>query len=469
MASWLPSEAYDATQRLLDLPEPPDAIFCASDVMAIGAMLAIQEAGLRIPDDVAVVGFDDSDYASLVTPGLTSIGQNRIGLGAASVEAMLRMLDQPEAPPSYSVLPVELVVRESTVQEHSPDKRAQSPAAQAKARRDDRGAGENGADERRLTVAEVFRRLGEPETGPPGSPESGPAGHRQLWLPEERRLLGFALETTPGQGQDFRHAFFDELFYNLRSSAYALSADLLIFTNAHTSGGSHSPPYLDLCRRYSADGVIVAALPREIPEVTELFDSGFPCVALDIDLLRTRVAFVMSDNVDGGAAVVRHLVESGRRRIAFIGGRGNDRPSTDRHFGYQSELEQLGIEWRDEYVAMADWLPDRAYEVTERLLALREPPDAIFAVSDLMAISAMAAVYDSGRRVPDDVAIVGFDDIDLSRLVTPSLTTVRQDQAGLADTATKAMMRLLEHPDEPPMGAVLPVELVVRESSGGRN
>ena len=80
MASWLPSEAYDATQRLLDLPEPPDAIFCASDVMAIAAMAAIEDAGLRVPDDVAVVGFDDIEYARMVEPSLTTVRQNQNAL-----------------------------------------------------------------------------------------------------------------------------------------------------------------------------------------------------------------------------------------------------------------------------------------------------------------------------------------------------------------------------------------------------
>src|SRR5450830_1638959 len=80
MANWLPSRAFEATQAFLALPEPPDAVFCASDVMAIGAMAAVEAAGLKIPDDVAVVGFDDIDYARLVAPSLTTVRQSQDAL-----------------------------------------------------------------------------------------------------------------------------------------------------------------------------------------------------------------------------------------------------------------------------------------------------------------------------------------------------------------------------------------------------
>ena len=114
MASWYPRRAFEATQKFLALPEPPDAIFCASDLMAIGAMAAVEDAGLRIPDDVAVVGFDDLDYASLIKPSLTTIRQNQEELVSELVTAILRLLDHPEEPPVVSVVPIELVVRESS-------------------------------------------------------------------------------------------------------------------------------------------------------------------------------------------------------------------------------------------------------------------------------------------------------------------------------------------------------------------
>ena len=465
LGGWLHQQAHALTHQLLALAEPPDAIFCASDVMAIGAMLAIEEAGLRIPEDVALVGFDDSDYATMTVPSLTSVRQDRVGLGAAAVEAMLRVLDHPDSSPPSSVLPVELVVRESSARDlatganaslKTPGERAEQAAIPSRL-----GIEESA---QRLSAAAVYRLLGRTPDSPPKRPDEPPANVlRQEWRPEKRRLVALAIDTAPDQS--FRHAFFDELFYRIRARAYARGIDLLVITGVGTTPGAPFPPFLELCERYRADGLVVVSLPLEEPPVAALAASDFPCVTLDVDLLSDQIAFVMSDNVGGAVMVTHHLIETGRRRIAFIGGRGNERPTVDRHFGYQSELARWGLPHPEEYVAMANWLPRRAYEATQRFLALPEPPDAVFCASDVMAIGAMAAIAEAGLRIPEDVAVVGFDDIDYSRLVTPALTTVRQSQAKLAKGLIEAMINLLEHAGEPPTVSVIPIELVVRGSS----
>jgi LacI family transcriptional regulator len=96
------------------LPERPDAITCAGDVMAIAAMVAAAEAGLRVPEDVAVTGFDDAPFAATVKPSLTTVRQDTIGLGTAAAEAILRMLKHPDEPPPTFVIPTELIIRESS-------------------------------------------------------------------------------------------------------------------------------------------------------------------------------------------------------------------------------------------------------------------------------------------------------------------------------------------------------------------
>jgi LacI family transcriptional regulator len=236
-----------------------------------------------------------------------------------------------------------------------------------------------------------------------------------------------------------------------------------------TIPGVSYPPILGLCERRKAGGAIIISLEVNDPAFTELVESGFPCTLVDVDLLSNSVAFVMSDNVDGAVKIVHHLGQLGRKRIAFIGGRGVERPHVDRHFGYQSELARLGLEYRPEYVATANWLPEPAYAEMKRMLALPEPPDAVFCASDVMAIIAMAAIEDAGLRVPEDVAVAGFDDIEYARLVTPALTTVRQDRAKMAEAVMNSMLHLLEHPDDPPPVSVLPVELIVRESTTPRS
>jgi LacI family transcriptional regulator len=464
-AKWLHKPAHDMTRQLLELTEPPDAIFCASDVMAIAAMAAIEEAGLRIPEDIAVAGFDDSDYAAIVVPSLTSVRQNLVGLGTAAVEAILRMLDSPDSPPSTSVLPVELVVRESTVTQAPSSASAPSQTAGEQTEHVEILSGPViGEPTSRLSAGELFRRFGDTSDSLPEAQDAASRStRRQEWRPDKRRLIALALDTAPDQS--FRHAFFDELFYGIRARAYERGIDLLIITDVGTTPGGPYPPFLEFCESYRADGLLIISLSPDEPPVAALSESDFPCATLDVDLLNEHSAFVMSDNVDGSVKVVRHLIETGHRRIAFVGGRGNERPSVDRRFGYQSELSRCGLPTPEEYVAMARWIPELAFEATKTFLALPEPPDAIFCASDVMAIAAMAAIEEAGLRIPKDVAVVGFDDIDYARLVTPSLTTVRQSQDALAEGLIDAISSLIEQPGEAPKVSVFPVDLVVRESS----
>lgn len=448
-AGWSHVLAREATLQILQLEPRPDAIFCASDVMAIGAITAIQESGLRVPEDIAIVGFDDGDFAAICVPALTSVRQDLVGLGTAAVESVLRILDHPDDSPPSDVLPVELVVRESTGA-----CAATVPESGLRALR---------LPTSRLSAASLYGFLRETMEARPLSNGESSFRRPQQWQPEKRRVIALAIDTAPDQS--FRHAFFEDIFFALRALAYANDIDLLLVTGISTRPGEPMPDLLELCEHYRADGLMVMSLAVEEPAVAKLAHSDFPCVTFDIDLLNDRIAFVMSDNVGGGVKVARHLIETGRRKIAFIGGRGDERPCVDRRFGYQSELKRWGLTPPDEYVAMARWLPDLAYEATEKFLVLPEPPDAVICASDVMALGAIAAIQSAGLRVPEDVAVTGFDDIDYARLASPSLTTVRQSRDALAEGMVKAMLGLLERPGEPPAVSIAPVELIVREST----
>ena len=173
----------------------------------------------------------------------------------------------------------------------------------------------------------------------------------------------------------------------------------------------------------------------------------------------------MSDNEGGAITAVRHLHELGHRRIATITGMIDSRPGADRLRGYRQAIQELGLAYRDDYVVYGDFYAESGREATERLLRLAEPPTAIFAASDLMAIGAIRAAAEVGLRVPEDLSIVGFDDIQLSPHVNPPLTTMRQDKLGLGFAAGDALVaRIAGAPDRPPL-RTLAVELVVRGST----
>jgi LacI family transcriptional regulator len=214
------------------------------------------------------------------------------------------------------------------------------------------------------------------------------------------------------------------------------------------------------------DGLIIWGLGAGDPQVATILESGMPAVFIDHDQIGARVGYVMSANVEAMGNVVHHLYENGRRRIAHITGLSNTRPGPDRLLGYRSELSKLGLPTQPEYIEEGNYYHRSGYEASKRLLALPEPPDAITCASDVMAVAAMVAVAEAGLRVPEDVAVTGFDDAPFAATVKPSLTTVHQDTIGMGTAAAEAILRMLERPDEPPPTVVLPAELVIRESSG---
>jgi LacI family transcriptional regulator len=140
----------------------------------------------------------------------------------------------------------------------------------------------------------------------------------------------------------------------------------------------------------------------------------------------------------------------------------------DRFVGYRQALERLGLPYRDEYVREGDFYFESGSAAMQELLSLPQPPTAVFAASDLMAAGAMRAIEQAGLSVPVDIAVVGFDDIQLAAMMQPALTTIRQDKLGLGSAAADALLRMIELDGAPPPGITLPVELVVRASSGGK-
>ena len=172
------------------------------------------------------------------------------------------------------------------------------------------------------------------------------------------------------------------------------------------------------------------------------------------------------DNESGGRQAAEHLLGLGRRRIAFIGSTTSGSPEFAARFeGYAATLAAAGLEADAALQAAAGNSERDGYSAVRRLLERGARFDAIFAVTDLVAIGAMRALAEAGLRVPADVSVVGFDDMPLAAYVTPSLTTVQQDVSAAADTMVRAIVGLIEgHPVE---STLITPKLVVRESCGG--
>jgi DNA-binding LacI/PurR family transcriptional regulator len=194
---------------------------------------------------------------------------------------------------------------------------------------------------------------------------------------------------------------------------------------------------------------------------------GIPMVLLGEHPLDLSLDHVGIDNVLAAHTAIRHLVDLGRRRIAVIGQHPTRGTATQRLAGYHRALAEAGLPRRPELVAAAlRYHHSDGAEAMARLLALPEPPDAVFCFNDMLALGAIRAAVERGHRVPQDVAIVGFDNAEHSAYSLPSLTTIAPDKAALAQAAVDLLhRRAAGEPDFPPQDVQIPFALEVREST----
>ncbi|MER6223056.1 LacI family DNA-binding transcriptional regulator [Streptomyces sp. 900105755] len=212
------------------------------------------------------------------------------------------------------------------------------------------------------------------------------------------------------------------------------------------------------------DGVLLVSSHSGDPVAEELREAGVPLVACGKPIgLGSKVSYVAADDRDGARDMVRHLLDVGRRRIGMITGPLDTPGGVERLAGYKEVLTEAGIAVDEALVVSGDYSRASGEAGAERLLAQAPDLDAVFVASDLMAQGVLAVLARAGRRVPDDIAVGGFDDSPAATAVTPRLTTIRQPW----DRISTEMVRVLlaQIGGEDPAAVILPTELVRREST----
>jgi LacI family transcriptional regulator len=211
------------------------------------------------------------------------------------------------------------------------------------------------------------------------------------------------------------------------------------------------------------DGVIIASAVDEDPLVPQLVQAGFPFVLVGRPSV-DNVNYVDVDNVEGARAAVSHLLWRGRRRIGTITGPLNMCVAQDRLKGYRQALEQAGQLTDETLIVEGDFGELSGHLGMETLL--QKGVDAVFAASDTMACGALRAIQEEGLRVPDDVALVGFDDLPVAATTVPPLTTVRQPIWETGAVATDMLIDLLNGAPREGRQIILPAQLIVRGTGG---
>jgi LacI family transcriptional regulator len=233
--------------------------------------------------------------------------------------------------------------------------------------------------------------------------------------------------------------------------------------------GDSADVYVSLSRNKRIDGLILSDPRVDDTALYDLLKDGFPVVLLG-RLPGARVSWVEFDNRGGARTAVEHLVSQGHRRIGFIGYAPLSFTGvTERLNGYQDALTAAGISFDGRLIRYADYNDaGTAYTSTTSLLEVPDPPTAIFVSSDALAFATLAAIRRHELRIPDDIAVVGFDDNPLSRYADPPLTSVYLPFEEMGRKAGKMMLDLLLHPDTPKREVLLDGQLVVRASSSRR-
>jgi len=212
-----------------------------------------------------------------------------------------------------------------------------------------------------------------------------------------------------------------------------------------------------------ADGFILMTSARKPYHIKALVESKAPFIVWGVPMQNMSYCSVMGDNYAGGLIGARHLVNTGRKRIGFIGGPADELEVQRRFDGYTAALNEGGMTVDQALVAYADFTPESGAAAMKQLLGQAPDMDAVFVGGDVMAVAILNVLRQAGRRVPEDVAVVGYDDLSIAAISQPALTTVRQNIPTAGRLLAENLIQYLQ------TGIVtnvcIPVELVVRQSA----
>ncbi len=262
---------------------------------------------------------------------------------------------------------------------------------------------------------------------------------------------------------DVGNSYVGDVIRGVDAELAANRYDLMLYTT-HRQKTKESI-YVATITRGLADGLLLL-LPTNVEGyMNSLQQQQIPHVLIDYQAVDHKyTSTVQCTNFEGAYEATSYLIDLGHRRIAYIIGLQEMQCSVDRLAGYRTALEDHGIEYDMELVHAGDFFRPEGYEAARRFLALNQPPTAIFAANDLSAFGVMEAVRNCGLSMPDQISLIGFDDVLEAQQVHPSLTTVRQPLEEMGRVAARILLKRLNNPDLPGERVELLTELVIRNS-----
>ncbi len=262
----------------------------------------------------------------------------------------------------------------------------------------------------------------------------------------------------------FSHPYFSHLLDGITEVLNRFNYNLLLSTNPNER--DEEAAYEKVLRNRRADGVIIGSAPTKDKNLLRLIESGFPVVYLG-KWFHDDVMTVERDDIGGAYAATAHLLKLGRRQIVHFSGPLNHQTGQDRLEGYRRALQDHSVLYNSALVHEKDFSMEAGYQGAVQLVDSGVPFDALFAGNDLMAMGALKFLQEKGIKVPDEVSLVGFDDIEMANMFHPTLTTVHQPMKRIGVIATEKLIAVLNGQEDGNKKTILTTELVIRESCGG--
>ena len=223
--------------------------------------------------------------------------------------------------------------------------------------------------------------------------------------------------------------------------------------------------FLEYFKYRCVDGIAIICTDPNDKETLELIESDFPIVV--IDMFNKNTSTVTSDNVQGCSLALNYLYKLGHRKIAHIQGvaQADNWPSSIRKKTYIEVMKKLNLDIPEGYIVDGvNFDVSGGYDAMKELLSLKDRPTAVFASGDKLAIGAIDAIKDAGLRVTEDISVIGFDNIEIAKYVTPKLTTIRQNCQEIGKAAVDILIEQINKKEKLKINKVIPVELIERES-----
>lgn len=262
---------------------------------------------------------------------------------------------------------------------------------------------------------------------------------------------------------DSANPFFAEVGRAIENAAFRSQYSVIL---CNTEGDqAKERVYTEVLQNKQVDGLIFVAAGDQPDALQEIAARGLPVVVIDRDCSQPELDTVITDNFEGGRQAGSHLAQIPNLRAACITGPSNLTPSAQRFVGFQQALHEAGIELREEWVLRGDFHPHSGYQAALHWLKAAQRPNAIFCCNDMMAIGVLRAAAELGVTVPQELEVIGFDDIELASYTHPPLTTVAQPKTQIGETAVRLLLERIADVWLPARREILPTTLIIRKTT----